>query len=515
MATKEGSTYTNPIRFWNSSTNSSNYAKANKVFEEQRPGRFVDFMANVYFCTTYKTVRGEPIWQRIDNSTKKPVGKYILISTGDSGKKPVSRTSSGAKISYTLQAVNLRANLGQIYNKTSFGTFIFIALSAGDEISPASPTGSTSSFTGTINSAIGPSEYATSDSIVNSFKYMNEAYEYMKRDSNGRSGFGASSAPIRYSPAALERMLNRTDANGRSGFGASAETPPGSGGNGSSNPSSGSGRGRGTGAGGIVAPPLGTPNSPGLPTVIVTVLPDKNIYNGRDSYSGYADKPHIQQIITDYDPIKKQRQRIIRRHIFDIIPNSFEFSQLSSTWNEVERSGNYPMVDWSKYNLTKCSFRFLVAGRRLDTIDRQSTLVNDGMDVSVDAEIENIRAIAGAPYPVLFNNLNKLISTSYRFPYLENTRGIQWVIADLSITATRLTPNGRGIAAAEVSITLNEYPVIARDIVPLPPLTPDRPVPRQCKPRPCTPPRPSVDPLLTDGYFFKPDNTLAYGEAQQ
>jgi hypothetical protein len=216
----------------------------------------------------------------------------------------------------------------------------------------------------------------------------------------------------------------------------------------------------------------------------------------------------MQQTITDFNSVTNTREKIIRTHVFDIIPNSFEFSQLSSVWNEVERSGNYAMVDWSKYNLTKCTFRFLVAGKRTDTVPvgqtaTKSTVVNDGMDVSIDEQIEILRAMGGSPYPITLHNLNTLTSTSFRFPYVNNTRNLQWVIADMSITATRLTPNGRKMAAAEVSITLNEYPIIARDIIALPPLTPKNPVPKTCKPKPCKP----VDPknsLLTPGFTFEP-----------
>lgn len=496
MASKEGSSYQSASRLWNSETNSSNAAKAKKIFENQVPGVYVqDAPGNVYLCTMYKTARGEPVWQRIDDTTQKPVGKYIFINTGDSGTKPVSRTFGGTSVTYSIDGITRRlTGYTQVYSKKIFGAYIFMALSEGEtEVAPSSSTGTVStgstSFTGTINSRVSD-DSSLATSIINAKKNLQKTYQILKKDTNGKSGSGS--------------VQTTTTPQGPSLLGAGV-FKPGNSSNGSSNPSSKSPRGtNGPGAGGGANSPGGSPNSPNLPTVVVTIS-QREIYNGRDSYSGYADKPHIQQIITNFDPIKNERQRIIRRHIFDIIPNSFEFSQLSSTWNEVERSGNFPMVDWSKYNLTKCSFRFLVASTRIDEINSVKTQVNDGMDTSVDAEIENIRAIAGAPFPVIFNNLNRLISTSYRFPYLENTRGIQWVVADLSITATRLTPNGRGIAAAEVSITLNEYPVIARDIVRLPALAPYNPTPKQCKPKPCTPTDPR-DNLFTDGYELKPES---------
>ena len=500
MASKEGSSYQNPIRFRNSGALII-YEKGKKAFDNQIPNTYViDTMSNTYVCTTSKSSKGEPIWSRINDATMKPVGKYILVNTGESGTKPITRGLGGKEVKYTLPSIAKRMNVGRVYDKVAFGSFIFILLSDNETSQITSPpNGSTVS---TVNAQLGSSEYDLAKSVINAQEENTEMYNFMRTDSNGRSGFGATAGRtvkvivgrdgfggIIYE----ERFIaNRTDAQGRSGFGATAPTPSPSGSTNPSSPSGPSSGGPSSGGKGSSASPS-SPNgtkSPPPKTVEVTFSPDKEIYNGFDTYSEYQDKPHIQQIITQFDPVKLSRQRIIRRHIFDIVPNSFEFSQLSSTWNEVERSGNYPIVDWSKYNLTKCSFRFLVASRRVDAINNQTTTVNDGMDISIERELENIRAMAGSPFPVVFNNLNKLISTSYRFPYLENTRNIQWIIADLSINATRLTPNGKGIAAAEVSVTLNEYPVIARDIIALPPLVPENPVIKQCKPKPCKP----VDP---------------------
>jgi hypothetical protein len=512
MTTKEGTSYQNPIRFRNSQTNSDNYQKAVKVFESQTPGRYVQDALNVYICTTYKSTKGEPIWNRIDQSNGKPLGgKYILINTGDSGTKPESRTLSGKKISYTIPGVNLRLNAGRTYDKKAFGSFVFILLSSADEVAPTSPTGTVSS---TVNATVGSSEYTFITNIVEEQKRVQELYAQMRTDSNGRSGFGATLP--RTTPAAIQGAPQGPSINGPGVFVPTSPSPKGP-----SAPGAPGSGGKGSTTGGSANTPPATPNSPTYSTVVVKLEPDKNIFNGSNSYSGYLEKPYIQQTITvyanKYDENKIEwptRQRIVRRHVFDIVPNSFEFSQLSSTWNEVERGGNYPLVDWSKYNLTKCSFRFLVASRRIDEIDSQRTTVNDGMDVSIDAEIENIRIMAGSPSPVTFYNFNKLLSTSYRFPYLENTRGIQWVIADLSVTATRLTPNGRGIAAAEVSITLNEYPEIARDIVRLPPLAPDKPVPKQCKTKPCVPVKPKDDLWTPGNTFQKPADAIETPESK-
>jgi hypothetical protein len=463
MASQEGSSFQNPIRFRNANALIL-YEKGKRAFDNQRPGIYVyDAMGNTFICTKSKSAKGEPIWSRVNIVSLTPVGKYVFINTGKSGTTPITRNASGKEISYTLPSIINKMDNGRVYDKTSFGSFIFVLLSAVEiEKITSPPTGST---------LTPPSISSPNSSAYSSFRGITEIYDFMKSDTNGRSGPGKQSSPDTpaktvYDPAVIaaykEAYPQMFGDTGSSGSGGSGGKNKGS----SANPS----------------PPKGATNSPSTKTVKINFLPDISIYNGSSTYSGYQEKPYIQQTITDFDFVNQNRQRIIRRHIFDIIPNSFEFSQLSSAWNEIERSGNYSMVDWSKYNLTKCTFRFLVASRRTDTIGTSSTIVNDGMDVDIEEELDNIRAIAGAPYPVVFNNLNKFLIKSYRFPYVNNTRGIQWIINDLSINATRLTPNGRKIAAAEVSITLTEYPIIARDIIPLPPLTPDKPIPKQCKP---------------------------------
>jgi hypothetical protein len=226
--------------------------------------------------------------------------------------------------------------------------------------------------------------------------------------------------------------------------------------------------------------------------------------------------PYMKQVINNFSAAENSRQSIERYHAFEMLPNSFEFSQLSSAWNEVARSGNYPLVDWSNYQLTKVSFRFLVVAKQLLKAEEKNaagivtkttqSIVNDGLLVSIDEQLDNIRAMAGTPSPITLYNLNNLLTTTYRYPYTNNARNMQWVINDASITATRLTEGGKHISAAEVSLTLTEFPVIAREIIPLPPLKPDTPPPPACKPDSgdarCTP----VDP----SYGIWTDNTFTF-----
>lgn len=529
MASQEGSSYQNPIRFYaqNNGAAMVSWEKGKRAFDNQKPGIFVDDLITgaTYMCTKYKTSNNEPVWVMINAATLQPTQVYkILVNMGKSGDEPSTVSIDGKKTKYTSSVIKQRLPENKQYNLKTYGSFIFIRLSDSDIARITGEPISNAPVTPTVDIDTGSKPLATE--VTNSQRRIAEMYEYMRTDSNGRSGFGAT-----LPSESDETQYMRTDASGRSGFGAttpaklrtSADYIPNPRGgielpseivptspkpDGSTNPS-------GSAGGKKTNPSRRTPSGknpyPGNSTTVVKLLPDKILYSGAP-FS--ASSPYMQQVITDFDRRNMSRQRIIRTHVFDIVPNSFEFSQLSSTWNEVERSGNYPMVDWSKYNLTKCTFRFLIAGERTDTVSltnslSQSTVVNDGLDVSVEKQIENLRAMAGGPNPITLHNLNMLTNTSFRFPYIDNSRNLQWVIADMSLTATRLTEKGRAISAAEVSITLNEYPVIARDIIYLPPLRPDNPVPKQCKPKPCKKQNPREDDLWYEStYTWKVEETV-------
>ena len=526
---KEGNSYQNPIRFY-STSGVLLWEKGKKAFDSQIAGKYADdpISGQTYVCTSYRSLNDEPVWALFNAATQKPTTVYkVLVNMGKSGNEPSAVSASGAKITYSSAVVIKRLNRGGQYSVKNWGSFIFISITDSDyKFIKGEPVTSAESTT-TVASTGADSKLVST--LTKSFREMEEMYSYLYTESNGRSGASAinrtdANGNSGFGAGLTPAQINRTDANGNSGFGAGGvgelslgdelrKLKPtlglmaGAGSNaspgGASNPSV---------AGGNKNPQglafRGQNPSYGESTAVLNFLPDRKI-GGQNT-----NLPYMQQTITDFNSVTNTRERIIRTHVFNIVPNSFEFSQLSSVWNEVERSGNYAMVDWSKYNLTKCTFRFLIAGKRIDSIDpgtatAKSVEVNDGLDVDIDGQIENLRAMGGGPYPIVLHNLNTLTSTSFRFPYVNNTRNIQWVIADMSITATRMTPNGRKMAAAEVSITLNEYPIIARDIIPLPPLAPDNPVPKTCKPKPCVKVNPK-DGLTTPG--FKIQKSIAYVE---
>ena len=517
---QEGNSYQNPIRFY-SDSGVLLWEKGKKAFDNQIPGKYADdpINANTYVCTSYRTLNNEPVWALLNVATLKPTTTYkVLVNMGKSGNEPSAVSSSGTQIKYSSAVVIKRLNRGSQYSVKNWGSFIFIGITDSDYKFIQAESVTSAESTTTVASTGADSKLVSV--LTKSFREMDEMYNHLHEQSNGRSGASTlaaidakdnSNSRRELTPAQINKLdsyfnreerfsvdpINRTDANGRSGPGAGPSTSAAP--SGGTNPSASNG-----GKNSSKTNPNTQRNSNpsyGESTAVLNFLPDRKIGGNNTNL------PYMQQTITDFNSVTNTRERIIRTHVFNIIPNSFEFSQLASVWNEVERSGNYAMVDWSKYNLTKCTFRFLIAGKRTDIIDAgtataKSVIVNDGLDVSIDDQIEILRAMGGAPYPVVLHNLNTLTKTSFRFPYVKNTRNLQWVIADMSVTATRMTPNGRKMAAAEVSITLNEYPVIARNIIALPPLAPNNPTPKICKPKPCTPVNPQ-ESTLTPGFFDK------------
>ena len=458
MTTVEEGTLINPImlRF---RTGMANDMAAITAFNNQTPGKVVQDTINRFFkCTQFKTVKGEPIWAQIsvNNVNQENYSIYVNSMRGNEIKS-IKTTYKNPK----LIARRKRQKAGAGTPK-QVGFYFFQQLSAGELADITNnPRYDQANFVDRTSTG-----FFTQAQMTARAKEENaDMYAYANEDSGGIFGPGGEFAVGASGPSGA------SGASGRSG-------------------ASGS-RGRGNTRGG--GSRSGTGGQPGIAKTIITMKPDRKIFTGSNDFT----LPYMKQFINHFNAAESSRERIERIHVFEMIPNSFEFSQLSSQWNETARSGNYPLVDWSNYNLTKVSFRFLVVAKKLEvnqfyrvdpvtkikTLEKQtSSIVNDGLLVSIDEQLDNIRAMAGAPAPIKLYNVNTLLSTEYRYPYTNNTRNLQWVINDCSITATRFTDNGNSISAAEVSLTLTEYPIIGRDIIPIPPLTPDTPPPPACRP---------------------------------
>lgn len=453
--TKEGLTWRNPIKI--TATNPGQN-KAAEIFNNQVPGLFVTEPIDgwgaqggaTFVCTKQLTANNEPIWVKVQGGPGGPsvlAAYFIYVKYID---KDTSQTLTASRTLFTYENSSKTSNLKKrqgysqfLGNTKLFGKYVFLGLSASDLKTIKAKSGF---IRKAVEDTYMDSELLlTMDTIPAALKGL---YQFMSADSNGRSG-----------PMTIREF---------EGFNPGKTPAPSSSGN--KNPSANSRSGQ-------PDKPLNTPASK---PVTVKILDARIMNNGNNSaaYNPNERRPYMEQKYFVFTP--EGKQEITRRHVFDVIPNSFEFSQLSSTWNEVERSGNYPLVDWAKYNLTKVSFKFLVHGTRKDELTTstgvRTTVVNDGLDKDVDEQLDNLRSIGGAPHLVRIYNMNTFLTDSYRYPYLQKAGAIQWAIGDMSVTATRLTPYGSKIATAEVSLTLVEYPVVGRDIVALPPLSPTKPI---------------------------------------
>ena len=161
---------------------------------------------------------------------------------------------------------------------------------------------------------------------------------------------------------------------------------------------------------------------------------------------------------------------------FRYIPQGIKYSGLGSEWTEIPRAEDIPFVDWARWQLMKVSFSFVIANDRTETGGR---VVPDGLESSVDSQIEQLRRMAQRKNPVMLFNFDDMLSFQLRRGAANRTSpNMEFVINDLSITATRRTTDPTDgtpttpsqIAVAQVEITLTEIPVEVVGIVALPPI---------------------------------------------
>jgi hypothetical protein len=195
-----------------------------------------------------------------------------------------------------------------------------------------------------------------------------------------------------------------------------------------------------------------SPIQPGTFQKITRVETTNNISVAAKDFAVTPDTPYILQTYTLADQVNPNNYSNIRKiFTIDIVPNSFEFSQLSSTWNEIDRPGNFALTDWGKYNLLKVTFKFVISSKI-----KEGPL--DGMKNSIETQLDLIRKIAQTPYPIRLVNCTPYLSKSWKFPFTKTGEEIQFVISDLSVNTTRFTPGGiHEASVAEVTLNLTEY----------------------------------------------------------
>lgn len=174
--------------------------------------------------------------------------------------------------------------------------------------------------------------------------------------------------------------------------------------------------------------------------------------------------------------------------LFRYIPQNVKYDGLSSEWVEIPRAENIPFVDWARWPLMKVSMSFIIAS---DRIEPGGQSVPDGMSIAVEPQIQKLRQMAQRKVPITFINMDELLTVQLRRG-TNLGRGLEFVINDMSVTATRRVTdftNGSasvpsGISVAQIEMTFTEVPVERVSVVYLapigapalpPPSAPDKP----------------------------------------
>lgn len=220
------------------------------------------------------------------------------------------------------------------------------------------------------------------------------------------------------------------------------------------------------------------------------------------------DRPELVQV---YDYINPETGETVigepRRFEFPFVPNQVNYSGLGAQWTEIERTGNFPIVDWTSFQLLKISFNF-------DVVDRQlENKTGFGLYWSCEDQIRTLREMAQSPYPVTFLNMDQFMSDEIRYPLFTRGRGIEFVIAEFSVTAVQRTPSKspllsgtiipNQISRATCSMTLQEIPIEAIDIVQMPPIKPCNKKKKKCEDIPDTEIKPDRTYLLFNPGMLK------------
>lgn len=124
-------------------------------------------------------------------------------------------------------------------------------------------------------------------------------------------------------------------------------------------------------------------------------------------------------------------------YAFPYTPVETEYSALSNEYVQIERPGDYPLIDRKSPQLTQVSLSFLV-------VDRAS----HGL-LSVDDQLVFLNRFVSLNAPVAFVGMGGLLG--------RNTEGAYrlWRINNFTVSARRKTPDG-AVSQAECQITLIE-----------------------------------------------------------
>ena len=262
-----------------------------------------------------------------------------------------------------------------------------------------------------------------------------------------------------------------------------------------------------TGGGGGQSNPLNNPPKPPVaPTPAVTKVVVRAPYGfAKPATKAPDNRPQIVQNYTTYvkDSSADGGVKAVKGQdifVFPYTPNNVSYSGLGSKWDSIDRQGNFPIVEWSSWDLMRCEMEFLVAEDRTEG----ATQVPDGLFVSVQDRLNTLRRMSQRQAAVTVFNLDDLFRVQVKRAK-ETGKALQFVIADLSFTSTRRSIDSveKEITAASVKLTLQEIPIEKVSLVKMSPPAMSNPiVPKKPPSGDETP----ADPIFSDGFV-----PLGYG----
>jgi len=193
---------------------------------------------------------------------------------------------------------------------------------------------------------------------------------------------------------------------------------------------------------------------------------------GNFGYIGVGERSGSEpQMVQMYQQPNKTSPQVAR-HIFNPKPAQITYSNLGSDWQDIERAGQIPLVDWKSYKLMTVSFQFIVVPSGQYRLGAFASAADENsINLSIDDDLRNLRAMATRPFPVILYGFDDMLNTQLRYPESDKPRGVEFVIGDMNISAIHRTVNGE-INRATIDITLKEVPLEAISLIEMPKLVP-------------------------------------------
>lgn len=141
---------------------------------------------------------------------------------------------------------------------------------------------------------------------------------------------------------------------------------------------------------------------------------------------------------------------------FPFPSNQIQFTDLSSTYVEINRPKFIPIVEFSSHKLMKFQMEFLLSH------------VGNGVSIPVDEHITFLRTMATSKQGIMFADGNKLLLSPLKYTGITEATSAMYYITDMSVNAQRMTYDNKGIAVATVSMSFTEVRNPVLEIVKIP-----------------------------------------------